>query len=206
MAEPGGDRQLQLARTFVEVCQDPATLQALLNGKGRWPGLQLDSDLRWRALQRLAALGAVGDDDVAAEYERDRSSSGHLHALTARAARPVAEAKGAAWRGALDGSLSNHELVAVGRGFWQVGQEEVLEPFVWRFAEDFPPLAASASAQTVQTFGRLLFPTVRVDPSTVELAERLLRDGGLDAPAARIVAECRDDLARALRARAAEPV
>jgi aminopeptidase N len=206
LAEPGGDRQLQLARTFVEVCQDPATLQALLTGKGRWRGLQVDSDLRWRALQRLAALGAVGDDDVAAEYERDRSSSGHLHALTARAARPVAEAKEAAWRGALDGSLSNHELVAVGRGFWQVGQEEVLEPFVWRFAEDFPPLAASASAQTVQTFGRLLFPTVRVDPSTVELAERLLTDGGLDAPAARIVAECRDDLTRALRARAAEPV
>jgi aminopeptidase N len=203
-AEPGSDRQLQLARTFVDVCQDPATLHSLLDGHGRWRGLQVDSDLRWRALQRLAALGAAEDDDVAAEYERDHSSSGHLHALTARAARPAPEAKEAAWRGAVEGSLSNHELFAIGRGFWQVGQEEVLEPFVQRFAEDFPPLAANASAQMVQTFGRMLFPTVRVDPTTVDLAERLLTDGGLSAPAARIVAECRDDLARALRARAAE--
>jgi aminopeptidase N len=204
-AEPGSDRQLQLARTFLQVCQDPATVQSLLDGTSRWTGLRVDSDLRWRAVQRLAVLGAAQDDDVAAEYERDRSSSGRLNALTARAARPAPEAKESAWRSALDGSLSNHELFAVGRGFWQVGQDDVLEPYVERFAEDFPRLARSASAQTVQTFGRLLFPTVRIDPSTVELAERLLASGGLDAPATRIVAECRDDLLRGLRARDAEP-
>ncbi|HKG50329.1 MAG TPA: aminopeptidase N [Actinomycetales bacterium] len=205
-AEPGGDRQLQLARTFVDVCQDPATLQALLDGQARWRGLRVDSDLRWRAVQRLATLGAADDADLEAEYERDHSSSGHLHSLTARAARPLPEAKEAAWRGAMEGSLSNHELFAVGRGFWQVDQDDVLEPYVQRFAEDFPQLSASASAQTVQTFGRFFFPTVRVHPSTVELAERLLTDAGLDAPAARIVAESRDDIARFLRARAAEPV
>jgi aminopeptidase N len=202
--EPGSDRQLQLARTFVQVCQNPETLQAVLDGTARWTGLHVDSDLRWRALQRMAALGAATDEDVAAEYERDRSSSGHLNALTARAARAVAEAKESAWRAAVDGSLSNHELLAVGRGFWQVGQDDVLEPYALRFAEDFPRLAATASAQTVQAFGRQLFPSVRLDPSTVELAEQLLAQGGLSAPAARIVAESRDDLLRGLRGRAAE--
>jgi aminopeptidase N len=98
------------------------------------------------------------------------------------------------------GSLSNHELEAVGRGFWQPGQATVLTPYRERYALDLPPLARTASAATLDDFGRLMFPRTLVEPATVETAERLLARADLPAPAHRIVAECRDDVQEGLRA------
>ncbi|MGN6613193.1 MAG: aminopeptidase N [Angustibacter sp.] len=201
-AAPGGDQQLELVRGLVEITRDTDLLRDWLAGTAAPQGITLDDDLRWRLLHRSATLGTVTDDDITAERERDRSSSGALHALTARAALPTAEAKEHAWASAVEGRLSNHELLAVALGFWSADQRELLAPYVDRFAADYPGFAAAQSAEMVQLFGRGLFPSTAVEASTVDMAERVLADPALPAAAWRSVVDRRDEVLRGLRARA----
>ncbi|KQX64470.1 aminopeptidase N [Angustibacter sp. Root456] len=203
-AAPGSDQQLELVRGLVEITRDADLLRDWLAGVTVPQGVAVDDDLRWRLLHRAATLGAVRDDDIAAERERDRSSSGALHALTARAALPTPQAKEQAWTSAVEGRLSNHELLAVALGFWSADQRELLAPYVDRFAADYPGFAATQSAEMVQLFGRGLFPSTAVETSTVDLAERVLAEPALPAAARRSVADRRDEILRGLRARQAE--
>ncbi|GAA4356496.1 aminopeptidase N [Angustibacter luteus] len=200
-AEPGSDRQLALARTLVRIQQDTAALQAWQRGTDLPDGLTVDADLRWRVVHRLATLGAVDEDGIAAERERDRSTAGANFALTARAAMPTAAAKEWAWSSAVGGSLSNHELVAVATGFWSADQAELLAPYVGRFAAEYPPFAKKQSTEMVQLFGRLMFPATVVADSTVQVAQALLDEADLPSSARRMVAEGRDEVQRGLRAR-----
>ncbi|HEX3003616.1 MAG TPA: ERAP1-like C-terminal domain-containing protein, partial [Angustibacter sp.] len=184
--------------------RDADLLRGWLAGRDVPQGVAVDDDLRWRLVQRAATLGAVSDDDIAAERDRDRSSSGALHALTARAALPTVQAKEQAWASALDGRLSNHELLAVATGFWSADQRELLAPYVDRFATDYPGYAATQSAEMVQLFGRGLFPRTVVEPGTVDMAERVLAEPALPAAARRSVVDRRDEVLRGLRARQGE--
>jgi aminopeptidase N len=199
-AQAGGDVQLELARAWSRVTHDEPVLQAWAAGNDLPAGLRLDTDLRWRLVQQLAVLGAVDGGRLDEEYDRDRTSAAWLARWGARAALADAEAKEAAWTSAVGGALSNHELEAVARGFWQPGQVAVLTPYRERYAADLPPLARTASAGTLDDFGRLMFPRTLVEPASVEMAERLLALPDLPAPARRIVAECRDDVLEGLRA------
>ncbi|MGN6300342.1 MAG: aminopeptidase N [Angustibacter sp.] len=202
--DPGSDRQLELVRGLVEITRDADLLRGWLAGRDVPQGVAVDDDLRWRLVQRAATLGAVSDDDIAAERDRDRSSSGVLHALTARAALPTPTAKEDAWTSAVQGRLSNHELLAVALGFWSADQRELLSPYVDRFAADYPTYAAQQSAEMVQLFGRGLFPRTAVETSTVEMAESVLAVPALPAAARRSVVDRRDEIQRGLRAREAE--
>ena len=75
------------------------------------------ADLRWRIVHRLAVLGAVDADRIAAELAADRSASGGEWAAQARAARPDPAAKAVAWEAVInDDVLSNRLLEANGRG------------------------------------------------------------------------------------------
>ncbi|GAB3684763.1 aminopeptidase N [Angustibacter aerolatus] len=197
------DGRLTWARAWLQVTEDAQALQRLLDGEPLGDGLHLDVELRWRVVRRVAALGAADVALVAAELRRDRSSGAALHARAARAAVPSAVAKASAWADAVGGRLSNHELEATGRGFWQLGQDDLLASYAGRYETEYPPLAGRSSAQVTDTFGRLLFPAQRVEPGTVDLAERLLA-GDLGTTARRVVTECRDDATVALRARAAD--
>ncbi len=203
-APAGGDQQLELVRGLVEIAADAPLLRGWLDGRDVPEGVVVDDDLRWRLVQRLATLGEVSEADVAAERERDPSSTGARHALTARAALPTREAKEHAWASAVEGRLSNHELLAVGMGFWSADQPELLAPYAERFAADYPAFAADQSAEMVQLFGRGLFPRTLVDASTVETAQRLLTAPGLPPVAVRVVTDRRDEMLRGLRARGAE--
>jgi aminopeptidase N len=53
-------------------------------GRQRCAGLVVDTDLRWTTLQSLAAMGAVTDDEIAQELDRDPTAAGQ-RAATARA-------------------------------------------------------------------------------------------------------------------------
>ena len=137
----------------------------------------------------------------------DEQLAAWLSRLGARAALASPHAKQNAWASAVDGSLSNHELEAVGRGFWQpdqTGQRELLAPYRDRYAQAIPEVARTASAAVLDDFGRLLFPRTLVEQSSVDMADALLRGAQLTAPARRIVAECRDDVLEGLRATAAQ--
>jgi aminopeptidase N len=201
---PGSDVQLELARAWARATSDADLLETWASDDGLPAGLRLDTDLRWRLVQRLAALGAVGPSRLDAEYDRDRTTAAWLSRLTAGAALATAEAKESSWASAVGGGLSNHELQAVGRGFWQWGQATLLTPYRERYATVLPGLARTASNAVLDDFGRLLFPRTLIDQATVAAAEQLLATTDLPAPARRIVAECRDDVLEGLRATAAE--
>jgi aminopeptidase N len=201
--EAGSDVQLELVRAWTRVTSDTGALTAGAVARDLPPGLRLDTDLRWRLLLRLAALGAVDEPRLDAEYERDRTSAAWLSRLGAGAALADEVTKEKAWASAVGGGLSNHELEAVGRGFWQPGQPDLLTPFRSRYVEALPEVARTASAATLEDFGRLLFPRTLVERATVDAADELLRGDDLTAPARRIVAECRDDVLEGMRATSA---
>jgi aminopeptidase N len=196
----GSDVQLELVRAWARVADDVTLLDAWTRGETLPDGVRLDTDLRWRLVQRLAALGAVDTDRLDQEYERDRTSAAWLNRWSARGALADEDAKKTAWRAAVAGELSNHELEAVGRGFWQPGQDHLLAPYRDRYVESLPDVATRASAAVLDDFGRLLFPRTLVEQDTVDAAETLLHRGDLTPPARRIVAECRDDVLEGMRA------
>ncbi len=205
-APAGSDLQLTRVRAFASAAQSrshTAAVAALLTGEDDVPpGLAVDHELRWHLVECLAALGAVDDAAVDAELARDDTAAGRLHALTARAAMPTAEAKQRAWAAATDPALSNSETAAVAAGFWRPGQDDVLRPYVERYATELPALWDARTPQVAGTLAQRLFPTTLVEPGVLDRTAPL---EGEPHPAGlrRYVAEARDDLARALRARAA---
>jgi aminopeptidase N len=199
-ADAGSDVQLELARAWCRVSSDVDELSRWTEAQGLPDGLTLDTDLRWRVLQRLAALGAVDTARLDEDYQRDRTSAAWLHRLGAGAALASADAKQSAWASVMGGALSNHELEAVARSFWQPGQQQLLTPYRERYVAALPEVARTASSATLDEVGRMLFPRTLVDRETVDAAETLLALPDLPAPARRIVAECRDDVLEGLRA------
>jgi len=202
---PGSDLQLTRVRAFAETAglQQAGRLEAVLDGSEVPSGLVVDADLRWTLVRALAALGRLDEAAVDAELARDRTALGQRNALTARAGLPVAAAKERAWAAATgDTSLSNHESHALAAGFWCTGQDELLRPYVDRYVQDLPGLWATRSPEVVGRLTERLFPSTLVETGVLDHTEGLLADSH-PAGLRRLVAEQRDDLARALRARAA---
>ncbi len=207
-APAGSDLQLVRVRAFALVADgivQPAALEGLLRGTQVPPGLAVDTDLRWVLVEALAALGRVDDAVIDAELTRDPTAAGRLHALAARASRPDPAAKADAWQAAVaDTSLSHHESAALAGGIWRFGQEALLGDYVDRYVTDMPGLWAARTPQVAGSLTVRLFPSTLVEPRVLERTAALL-DEVHPAGLRRYVAEQRDDLARALRARACAP-
>ena len=204
-APPGSDLQLSRARAFAAAAgaRDVEVLESWRAGDDVPPGLVVDAELRWAVVEALAALGRLDDAALDAELERDRTAAGELHAATARAARPDAEAKKRAWAAVTgDDTLSNHEADAIAEGFWRVGQEELCRPYVERYVESAPALWRERSPYMAQSLSQLLFPSTLVEDAVVQRMDALL-DGDHPAGLRRVLLEQHDDLVRAVRARAA---
>src|SRR5580692_9142181 len=94
-AQPGSDRQLAYLQAFAGVATEPgdlALLTGLLNGSAHLDGLEVDTELRWRLLQRLVSQGAAGLAEIGAELDRDATDAGERRAATCRASIPDAAA------------------------------------------------------------------------------------------------------------------
>jgi aminopeptidase N len=203
-APPGSDLQLVRLRAFAAAAhglvQVPA-VAAVLDGSAVPPGAGVDTELRWHLVECLAALGELEEEEIAAELERDDTAAGRLHALTARAARPDADAKRRAWESVMgDASLSNHESGALAAGFWRYGQDELLRPYVDRYVGELPALWDARTPQVAGTLAQRLFPATLVAQDVLDRTA-VLEDAARPAGLRRYVAERRDDLSRALRAR-----
>lgn len=207
-AAPGSDRQLVWARCFASTAEDRgqlALVRRLLGGELELPGLAVDTELRWHLLSCLAAAGVVGEELIAAELQRDPTDLGARHAAGARAAQPVAEAKAKAWTALLeDHALPLATMRALVGGFWQPGQEGLLERYIDRYPEVLPGVWASRDIEESLLLSRGLYPSTVVSERVVAAADAALDSPGVPAPGKRIVAEARDATRRALRARAAD--
>jgi len=203
-APPGGGIQLIAARGFISSAgpEDVFRLRGWLDGSDIPTGLEVDAEMRWTVLGRLAVLGAVGENDIEAEYERDRSASGAEHAARCRAARPDVHAKAAAWRIIVaDDSLSNRLVGAAAEGFWQPQQTDFTRPYVQRYFDEMPTAAARRSQMMTLLVSEAAYPRHAVEPETVEAAQRMLARPDLTPSLRRVVIDYTDELQRALAGR-----
>ncbi|MFF2203008.1 aminopeptidase N [Streptomyces sp. NPDC058145] len=202
--EDGDNPGLRLiaVRHFIDVAAHPDTIAAWL-ADGTVPGgPELDPELRWRILGRLAVLGATDEAAVAAELERDPSASGQEGAATCRAALPDPEAKRAAWDAMFTtDDLSNYLFTATARGFWQPEQADLVRAYVPRYYQDAVTLAARRGPAIAAAAGRWAFPYHAVDAENLALGYACLRDAEPVAALRRKLVDELDDLSRALRVR-----
>ncbi|MFE6618511.1 aminopeptidase N [Streptomyces sp. NPDC057740] len=205
--EDGDNPGLRLiaVRHFIDVAAHPDTIAAWL-ADGTVPGgPELDPDLRWRVLARLAVLGAVDEAAIAAELERDPSATGQEGAARCRAALPDEEAKARAWDAMFGGDssadLSNYLFIATAHGFWQPEQADLLRQYVPRFYQDAVALGGRRGPAMADAAGRHAFPVHAVDAEALALGEDCLRDGEPVPALRRRLADQLDDLARALKVR-----
>jgi len=204
-AEPGGDVQLVWARALgsLAVTADEVELvRGLLSGERDIPGLQVDTELRWHLLMRLVVLGAAGDDEIAAELERDPTAAGQRHAASARAARPTAEAKADAWRLAVESpELPNAVQAAVRAGFSQPEQTDLLRAYVEPYFASIGQVWRTRTPEMAQAIVVGLYPSLLVEQIVVERTDDYLRTDDVPPALRRLLAEGRDGVVRALRAR-----
>ena len=208
-ADPGSDLQLLLARSFASAAVSDSHLdrvQGLLDGTDALAGLEVDVDLRWALLHRLSASGRLDDAELERAQDADDTATGRRHAAAARAARPTEAAKAAAWTALIDDdSLPNAIQTAVISGFAQVGQHELVRPYVDRYFAALTTIWEQRTNETAQALVVGLFPTLLAEQSVLEAADTWLADHEDAAPALRrLVTESRDGVARAIRAQQCE--
>jgi aminopeptidase N len=202
-AEAGSGLQVAAARGAVASCADPELLGHWLAGEDLPAGLQVDLDLRWRVLVRLATLGATTPDELREHLDRENTTEAAVHHVQARASLPDAAAKAYAWEhfdGARD--ATNYEIEAAGLGLWRRGQESVTASYVDRYFAEVGATAKIRHGWVLAEAARGFFPVLAVEEGTVAKAERVLDDPALDASLRRALVDCTDDLRRAVRVRA----
>ncbi|WP_097320368.1 aminopeptidase N [Paractinoplanes atraurantiacus] len=202
VSEAGGSRQLAAARGLIGATVDVKRLAGWLEGREVPDGLAIDADLRWLIVYRLTVLGAADTAMIDAEFERDRSTTGEQWAARARAARPDAEAKAAAWESIIgDTKLSNRLVEMTASGFWHAEQLDLIRPYVARYFADMPEMMRVRSGMSAEKTATYAFPAIMVEADTRRLAAELLASDDLDPILRRVVQDADDDLRRALAAR-----
>ncbi|MBM7088450.1 aminopeptidase N [Streptomyces sp. S12] len=200
--EDGDNPGLRLiaVRHFIDAAAHPETIASWLDDGTVPGGPELDPELRWRILARLAVLGATDEAAIAAELEHDPSATGQEGAARCRAALPDEDAKARAWSALFDSDdLSNYLFTATARGFWQPEQADLLRPYVARYYQDAVRLAARRGPAIAEAAGRWAFPAHAVDTEHLRLGEKCLIEGDPTPALRRRLVDQLDDLARALR-------
>ncbi|MER7052919.1 aminopeptidase N [Streptomyces sp. NPDC000351] len=194
--------RLIAVRHRVATAAHPDTIAAWL-ADGTVPGgPELDPELRWRILTRLAVLGATDDRAITAELQRDPSDTGQEGAARCRAALPDPEAKSRAWETmfATD-DLSTYLFTATAKGFWQPEQTDLVHDYVPRYYAEAVAVAARRGPAIADAAGRWAFPAHAVDADNLRLGRQCLTDADPTPALRRKLADQLDDLARALRVR-----
>ncbi len=200
---PGGDLQLLWTNVFMRCARqagDVAWVGGLLDGTTRLDGLNVDFAVRWSAVNALASIGEAREELIAAELERDPTDQGRRSAASARAARPVAEAKDEAWAGVTGDDLSLATKRAIAAGFHRADQEELLTGYAKAYFDSVLPIWETKVIEEALAFIKWMYPDTVVTQEVVDLTDDLLARE-LPGPVRRSLLESQDDLKRALRAR-----
>ncbi|GAY12204.1 aminopeptidase N [Pseudonocardia sp. N23] len=204
-APPGSDAQLSVVNSLAACVLDDATLERFRG----WlldvdvpEGLSVDTDMRWRLLQALAAHGKASGTEIDEELERDPTSTGRRQAERARALVPTAEAKATAWERAVhDDDIPNAVNEAIIGGFAHPGQRPLLAPYAERYFAEVADVWERRTSERAQSVVLGLFPSWAVEKSTVDAADAWLADESHPPALRRLVSEGRAGIVRALAAR-----
>jgi len=171
------------------------------------PGLQIDTDLRWRIVTALAAGGRIDADGtqtpfIDAELTRDPTAAGRRYAAAASAARPQADVKNRAWREVLeDDTLANATARSIITGFVQPGQGELLAPYTKRYFDAISAVWERRSSEVAQTVVVGLYPSWDISAEGIAAADWFLGGLHVPPPLRRLVLEGRAGVERSLKAR-----
>ncbi|MCU1669038.1 MAG: pepN [Blastococcus sp.] len=203
-APPGSDVQLLWSRTLASAArtqEHAAVLRGLLDGSRTIEGLAVDADARWAMLSGLVAMDGAGDAEIDAEAERDATATGVRRAATARALRPTKESKEETWQAVFhDDEIPNAVHEAMLLGFWHPAQRELTAGYVDRYFDEIRPIWDRRPGEVAKNAVQYLFPPV-VEPRTIAAADAWLADPDQPSSLRRLIAEGRDGVARAMRAR-----
>jgi aminopeptidase N len=204
-SEPGGDHQLAWFRHWASLAaapEDLAILDGLLDGDEHFPGLTVDTDLRWAIVIALAHVGHLDEGRIDEELERDDTDLGQRLAMTARASRPDAAAK--RWARDLlrdDADLSHTLARQLWAGFTQLDQEELARDYVADFPGDLDHVWATRTLDFAIEFAAGMFPHAAVGAGLLEMTDAILARTDLAKPLRRAMLEQRDTVIRTVRAR-----
>ncbi|MCW1804754.1 aminopeptidase N [Brachybacterium squillarum] len=208
-AEAGSDTQLQLVETFARLAsteEHREVLAGLLDGSRTLPGRTIDTDLRWKLVIGLAALGGIDAAGIDAVLADDDTQSGRKSALTAHAALPTPEAKADAWRRTVErDELANESVTAVVMGLRRVVDPALLAPYERAYFSMIDGVWADRSSEIANRLVQGYFPSTFGGQSVLDDADAWLADHE-DAPFGlrRVIIEGRDTVARQLRVREAD--
>ena len=197
----GHPRSLALPATRgLAACTSDADLLAGWLVAGRTGhGIEVDTNLRWRILRRLAELDGVGPDRIQKEAAADPSTQAETGAVRAAAALPSPDAKQRAWDLMSADDVSNRIFTAAAEGFWVPEQADLLTPYVGRYLEEAPRWAARRGQGFSVGIGAA-FPSFAVDETTVAGLQAALA-GDVPTVLRRLWDDILDDLVMALKAR-----
>ncbi|MGP4097216.1 aminopeptidase N [Nonomuraea sp. KM90] len=203
-AAPGSDQQLAFLQAFAPVATSEAdlgVLRGILDGSAVPEGLTVDADLRWTLVHALVSGGVLAEADIDAELERDPTATGERSAAQCRAAIPTAEAKAAAWERIVDGKLANHIARTTIGGFQEPHHPELLAPYRDKYFAEVGRIYQEWTFDQASTFAVGCFPSLLIEPATVQAAHDFLATGQPPQALRRLILEGADGVSRALRNR-----
>lgn len=155
------------ARAVAAHTRDTDLLRSWLAEGRTAEGVEIDPELRWSVVVRLASLGALDAAGIEAERVEDGTFAGDLGAARALASRPTEAAKAEAWSVMTDPQVSNRIFEATAAGLWESADPALVAPYVARYLELGPELAERRGQAFSQTVGRA-FPTLRLTPDQLD--------------------------------------
>ncbi|MGH3549616.1 MAG: aminopeptidase N [Pseudonocardiaceae bacterium] len=204
-ADPGSDHQLALVNALTTVLLGKPELDAMagwLTGDSVPEALAVDTDLRWRLLQALAAHGVLGEDEIAAEQDRDATATGRRQAERTRALLPTQAGKERAWEQAMrDDELPNAISEAIIGGFTHPAQKHLLGPYLDRYFSEIADVWDRRTSERAQSCVVGLFPSWAVEQRCVDAASTWLKATEHPPALRRLVSEGQAGVVRALAAR-----
>ncbi|GAA2133230.1 aminopeptidase N [Glycomyces algeriensis] len=202
-AAPGSDPQRSWAKAYASASRSEADLARIagwLEDREVPEGLAVDADLRWAFLTGLVGNGAVPEDAIDAELDRDSTADGRRLSYVARAVVPTPEAKQRAWERITDPNSENWVRRSSMLGFAPLDQADLVRPYLQQYLDAVPELWEKLGAQQAVEFSKLAFPSNLIEAETLEKLDAWLAEER-PAPVKRGVAEGRADIARALKGR-----
>ena len=207
-ALPGSDNQLQIASAamrFAVTDEQFSRVRGWLNGAGVPEGYVVDAEVRWLVHVALAAAGYIGEEEIAAEFERDNTSYGQIYSAQARGALPNPEAREQVWADITGDTVSNTVQRNLCLGISRSSAESLV-PYAQRYFADAEAQWAGHTVEIAKNMLEYAFPiqlTGRTDLGVdlVGLGETWLAEHASAAPACiRLVSEQVDAATRALKA------
>jgi aminopeptidase N len=206
-ATPGSPLQLSALRCTLATSDAPEDFDfaaGLLAGRFVPEGITVDQDLRWLITRRLAAAGRLDDTAIEGEASRDKTDLGARKAAAAHASRPSADAKAAAWTRIIDPVTPLAMQRALIGGIQERDQQELLAPYIARWAEQVPRYWRERASEEAEVFTQGMYPVYRADDAVIAAADGLLEAGELSEAGRRLVLESRENTLRQQRAQAAD--